>query len=118
GPVVLEGNGDHDEVAAPGCIHDGSRAGPRSELGDEGGQGLRPSRVADHDVVAVRNRQPGDLASDLPRPDQPDGLHGETIDSIVLQPHACRVTVALGRATHSGGACSLSLPGCMPCPYE
>ena len=39
------------------------------------GQRLRPARVADHDVVAVRDRQSRDLAADVSGADESDGLH-------------------------------------------
>jgi hypothetical protein len=43
--LVLERNGDHDDISAPGRVGDRSGAGLWSELGDERGQGFRPREL-------------------------------------------------------------------------
>jgi hypothetical protein len=42
-PVVLERQGDHDDLSGLCGVHGGRRARVRSELDDECGQGLRPA---------------------------------------------------------------------------
>ena len=74
--VVPQGDGHHDDVAGSGGLLRGRRPGLGPELLDERGEGLRPARVADHHLVAAPDREPRDLASDVPRTDEPDGRHG------------------------------------------
>ena len=71
------------------------RARVGSELRHERGQRLRSARVADDDVVAVRNREPRDLAADVARADESDGPHEDTIAFI----DAFRARQALGDAS-------------------
>ena len=74
--VVFQRHGNHDDVAGP-CRFDGRRrARVWSEFGDERGQGFRPTRIADHDVVPVCHRKSPDLASDVSGTDQSNGRHG------------------------------------------
>ena len=45
---------------------------PRAELRDQVGEGLGSARVAEHDLVAGRERDPGDRAADVTRADGAD----------------------------------------------
>lgn len=46
-----------------------------AELGDQVGEGLGPSAVSQHDVVAAREREPRDGAADVSAADDADGGH-------------------------------------------
>ena len=55
-----------------------ARRGPgqRPEVGRQVLQRVRTARVADHDIVTVLDRKPGELASDATCADESDGRHG------------------------------------------
>src|SRR6266481_5686156 len=74
-PVVLERDGDHNDVPSLCGVDSRRRARIRSELGNERRQGFRPTRVADHNPVAVCRRKSRDLASDVTGADESYGLH-------------------------------------------
>ena len=70
--VILERHGDDDEIAGGGRLDGRGCAGTGPELDDQRRQRLRAARVADHDVIAVRERQPRDLTADVPGADESD----------------------------------------------
>ena len=73
--VVLQRDRDHDDVSGL-CRFDGScRAGVGSELRDELRQALRPTGIADHDMVAVGDGKSRNLASDVSGTDKTDCCH-------------------------------------------
>jgi hypothetical protein len=79
-PVVPERHGNDHDVSGPGCIICGRCARARSELADECGKRLRSTRVADHHVEPVRHGKSRDLASDVSRADEANGLcHTESL---------------------------------------
>ena len=73
--VTLQRNGDDDEVGCGRDLGRRRRAGVRSELRDELGQGLRSARVADDDVVPALDCQAGYLAADVPRANEANSCH-------------------------------------------
>ena len=83
-PVVLERDGDHNDVPSLCGVDSRRRARIRSELGNERRQGFRPTRVADHNPVAVCRRKSRDLASDLTGADESYGLHASCHPNIDL----------------------------------
>ena len=72
-----ERDGGDGEVARGGRLGGGGRPGPRPELGDQPSDRLRPLGVAEHDVIAVRNRRPGQVAAHVPAAEDPDGSHAD-----------------------------------------
>ena len=96
-------------------VDGGRRARARPELRDEVGQSLRPARIADHDVIAVRDGQPRDLAADMSRADESDGLHVSMLTDCRL-PVAecrfldCRVQIEIGELPIATAECRLRLP--------
>src|SRR6266404_1196203 len=83
-PVVLERDGDHNDVPSFCGVDSRRRARIRSEFGNERRQGFRPTRVADHNPVAVCRRKSRDLASDLTGADESYGRHASCHPNIDL----------------------------------
>jgi hypothetical protein len=61
----------HDDPVPGGCRLRGSgRTGPRPQFADEVGESLRRPRVAEHDVQAGADRQPGERAANVSAADE------------------------------------------------
>ena len=88
--IVLEWHRDHDNISSLRRVDGGRCAGVPSELVHEGGQGLRPARVADHDVIALGDPKPRNLASNMSGSDESDGLHDKEYRSQSVRRRATR----------------------------
>ena len=65
GPVMLERNGDDDDLADVCDLGDGGRARVSAEFANQRRQRLRSPRVAEDDLVAVQYGHAGDLAANV-----------------------------------------------------
>ncbi len=77
--VVLQRNGDDDDVPCAGCFVGGRGPGMRAELADEFRQRVGAAGIAHDDVVTGLDGEPRDLAADVPGADETDGAHGSII---------------------------------------
>jgi hypothetical protein len=78
GPIVLQRDGDDDDVPGFRSIERRCRSSFGPELSDKIRQRLRSSRIADHHVVSALDREPRDLASNESCSDESNGLHNTT----------------------------------------
>jgi hypothetical protein len=73
---MLQRDGHDDDVSRFRRVEHGCRACLGSELANQIPQGVGAARVAEHDVMPVRNREAGDLAADVTSSDESYRRHG------------------------------------------